>query len=289
MSADITGLTESISINDGKCVVVDLQGHSIKKKEADANNKAIFSVSGGTLTIKGNGTLDASETGNICVDNKGGDVTLNGVIMKNKGQVKFDGSKNFDHYPVVKIDGICNTVIIDCELTSTEFNAIATNSTDPKSDGSRLSVIDSKLTGKWAGILITTYADVTIDGCTIVGEEHGAFFRGCNAKISNSKIYCTNTALDTTANAGAWVSDGNKGPYADITFACGGSQSSGFGSYITTGNYSCENVVNKDGQDIKVVVHEPEGGKVNLSGVTATHTCHGAKDSTCQMNSTCGE
>ncbi len=83
LAADLD-LGETISVAAGKEVTLDLNGKTIKNSTdlwdsptKEANNWSLFSVKGGSLTIKGAGTLQAKENDCYAVDvQDGGQVTI---------------------------------------------------------------------------------------------------------------------------------------------------------------------------------------------------------------------
>lgn len=83
LAADLD-LGETVSVATGKEVTLDLNGKTIKNSTdlwdsptKEANNWSLFSVKGGSLTIKGAGTLQAKENDCYAVDvQDGGQVTI---------------------------------------------------------------------------------------------------------------------------------------------------------------------------------------------------------------------
>lgn len=83
LAADLD-LGETVSVAAGKEVTLDLNGKTIKNSTdlwdsptKEANNWSLFSVKGGSLTIKGAGTLQAKESDCYAVDvQDGGQVTI---------------------------------------------------------------------------------------------------------------------------------------------------------------------------------------------------------------------
>lgn len=83
LAADLV-LGETVSVAAGKEVTLDLNGKTIKNSTdlwdsptKEANNWSLFSVKGGSLTIKGAGTLQAKENDCYAVDvQDGGQVTI---------------------------------------------------------------------------------------------------------------------------------------------------------------------------------------------------------------------
>lgn len=83
LAADLD-LGETVSVAAGKEVTLDLNGKTIKNSTdlwdsptKEANNWSLFSVKGGSLTIKGAGTLQAKENDCYAVDvQDGGQVTI---------------------------------------------------------------------------------------------------------------------------------------------------------------------------------------------------------------------
>lgn len=83
LAADLD-LGETVSVVSGKEVTLDLNGKTIKNSTdlwdsptKEANNWSLFSVKGGSLTIKGAGTLQAKENDCYAVDvQDGGQVTI---------------------------------------------------------------------------------------------------------------------------------------------------------------------------------------------------------------------
>lgn len=83
LAADLD-LDETVSVAAGKEVTLDLNGKTIKNSTdlwdsptKEANNWSLFSVKGGSLTIKGAGTLQAKENDCYAVDvQDGGQVTI---------------------------------------------------------------------------------------------------------------------------------------------------------------------------------------------------------------------
>ena len=82
LEADVE-LDETISIPDGKDVVIDLDGHTLSNADdlwdqptAEDNNWSLLSVKGGKLTIKGNGVFKAKENDCYAVDVQDGGVVV---------------------------------------------------------------------------------------------------------------------------------------------------------------------------------------------------------------------
>ena len=253
---------EEIVVIDGQSVIVDMNGKTIiSTATATDKNAPVFRVKGGTLTIK-NANIDA-ERAVTC--ETGSNVTLEHVNMECSGST------------AVFAKGLLDLSISNCTIKS-ETYGIASNSELAENDGSRIHVSNTTIEAK-IGIFIPIYADITIAGCTITGGDYGAFFRGCNATITNTTITHSNTSYNDQ-----WIANGARGPIADIIFASGGSLASGFNGYIATGNYKCENVT-----VTLVIIHEPAGGKVTVSGIdlTSIHTCYKKSGETCDGGVTC--
>ncbi len=275
---DVT-LTGSLSIDSGKVFILDLNG------------KKITSSGGEYTTIIFNDKNNNYETSQCgIVVNGGANVTIKNGIMEYSGQkraiVNQDGSLVIENMTInvageldnkaccVFIDGLSDTSIVNSTLKTNSNYGITSNSNKDRSDGSRLSVINStvetnaEVTTKegekagYAAIYIPTYANVVIDNCMVVGSGFGAYFRGCNAEIKNSTIYKT---ADITHNGYTWY-DGSNGYTADILFAAGVDR------YASSGTYSCENVKGKDSAKCSIFIHQPDGAKVTLTGATADKT-----------------
>lgn len=253
-----------ISIKTGQSVILDLNGHTITNAKTDDNVTPVIDLKKGATVVVKNGTLK----GKIGVTaNSGSSVSLSNVTFDCSGSAIFAG-------------GLTDVSVVNCTIKTTGSYGITSNSGDQANDGTRFYIYNTTIESKHAGIYIGTYAEVVIEDCEeIKGEYFGAFFRGCNVTIKNSTIFNTNTNADIDKDA--WSSGGPNGPAADIVFACGGTNASGFSGYAAVGNYICENVtIGQNGENPQVFVHQPEGGKVTVSGVeTITHTCHKTNDS----------
>lgn len=108
LTADLD-LGETISVAAGKEVTLDLNGKTIKNTAdlwdapiKEANNWSLFSVKGGSLTIKGAGTLQAKENDCYAVDvQKGGKVIIEDgtyvgnihAVYVNEGTAEIKGGK----------------------------------------------------------------------------------------------------------------------------------------------------------------------------------------------------
>ncbi len=267
----------SLLVTMGQCVVLDLNGNTL-----NVGDSPVIVEKGGSLTIK-NGTI----TGNDWVlGNIGGTLTLRDVkITKTRAE---DVGMQY----TVFVAGISDTSIRDCEISTTAGYAFSTDSGSSENDGARISIVNSKLKttsgsedvssapkekGQFSAILVTIGADVEIDNCEIAGVSSGAYLRGCNATITNSKFKHTATEMSTE------YSNGCNGPFADLVLASGGSS---YGQdYVTNVSFTCNNV-----EADKVVVNQPEGGTVTISGdIEINHTCHLGKSDTCKGDdATCG-
>lgn len=253
-----------ISINKDQSLVLDLNGHTITNTKTDDNVTPVIDLKSGATVIVKNGTLK----GKIGVTaNSGSNVSLNNVKFDCSGSAIFAG-------------GLSDVSVVNCEIKTTGNYGITSNSGDPANDGTRFYIYNTTIESAHTGIYIGTYAEVIIENCeAIKGKWFGAYFRGCNATIRNSAIFNTDASADS--DTGAWTGNGANGPAADIVFACG--DTSGFSGYAAVGNYTCENVTfGQNGENSKIFVHEPEGGKVTVTGVdNITHTCHKASDVDC--------
>lgn len=108
LAADLD-LGETVSVAAGKEVTLDLSGKTIKNTAdlwdapiKEANNWSLFSVKGGSLTIKGAGTLQAKENDCYAVDvQKGGKVIIEDgtyvgnihAVYVNEGTAEIKGGK----------------------------------------------------------------------------------------------------------------------------------------------------------------------------------------------------
>ncbi len=108
LAADLD-LGETVSVAAGKEVTLDLNGKTIKNSTdlwesptKEANNWSLFSVKGGSLTIKGAGTLQAKENDCYAVDvQKGGKVIIEDgtyvgnihAVYVNEGTAEIKGGK----------------------------------------------------------------------------------------------------------------------------------------------------------------------------------------------------
>lgn len=108
LAADLD-LGETVSVAAGKEVTLDLNGKTIKNTAdlwdapiKEANNWSLFSVKGGSLTIKGAGTLQAKENDCYAVDvQKGGKVIIEDgtyvgnihAVYVNEGTAEIKGGK----------------------------------------------------------------------------------------------------------------------------------------------------------------------------------------------------
>lgn len=262
LSGDATISDEMLTVNDTNVVIFDLNEHTLDLQKVgevgrldDPNKKAKVSlfVNGGSVTIK-NGDVKVNETGRGIL-NRNGMLALDHVTISGEGCGVF-------------VEGISDTSLTDTTISVVNGYGITSNSSSSSSDGSRISIFggEIKTTVKegteknsdsdYAAIYIPTFADVTIENCKVSGNGWGAFFRGCNATIKNSTFthdsyFTENTTYGTSCS----------GTYGDIMFACG-STAGTFKDYIAVGNYNCENVTAN-----KIIVHEPKGGTVNVSGI----------------------
>lgn len=277
LNSDIA-LEKGLTVSSGANVAINLNGKklshttdSIKPTIGDQATQAVFLVNGGTLTLK-NGTLDCAGTGGV--RNLGGDVTLQNIeIPSTSGFSGNDSNNERVQVSPIHVDSLSTTKIIGCKIESANGFCIGTNSAEAASDGAILYIEESDISSTaetYAGIDITIWADVTIKGGTISGDQTGIFLRGCKATIEGTTVQATNAS-----NKGGepWT-NGNSGPVADIVFACGGTTE--WKGYTNNGTYICSNV-----KADTVIVHEPTGGSVTVSGIDVTHTCHGAYESTC--------
>ncbi len=256
-------------VGQGKSLIIDANGHTITS-EVPATNKSnnnsainLFRVDdGGQLVVK-NATIQAK-----------GYVFRNGSSTLRLENVKITiDNPSCNNTSCVFVDGLSDTYIVNSELEDKNSYAITANSSKDTSDGARISIINTKVKTTaegYAAIYMPIYANVTIDNCIIEGKAFGAYFRGCNATITNSKIY--NTDADGSYTAETWTG-GAKGYTADIVFAASASGS----GYISTGTYVCENVTGNPDSSAKnsefnVIVHQPEGAKVTVSGISVDKT-----------------
>lgn len=87
LEADLTINDRSIEVT--KDVTVNLNGHTLTSNiwdEEGENNSYVFKVTGGKLTLEGEGTIEASEAiYSMAVWANGGDVVINGGTYKNHG------------------------------------------------------------------------------------------------------------------------------------------------------------------------------------------------------------
>lgn len=238
-TTDIEGETRTavFVIEEGESLILDLNGKTLENEVADY----LFQITnGGELTVK-NGTLK----GHRAIDCSGGTVTLDNVTVIS------------DDVCAIHTVGLYDMTIADCSISTTGNYAVSSDIGDNTYHGGRLSIENSKISALWSGIYIPTYSEVRIDGSTICGSFFGAYFRGCNATISNCTI--TNNG---EVGSDTWRKCG--GIFADIVFASGDGKD---GAYADTATYTCSNVKAET-----IVVHEPGTGKVTLNGIEPTRT-----------------
>ncbi len=248
LSGDVT-TTECITVTEEQCVIIDLNGHTIGYENSD--KLALQVEKDATLTVK-NGDIKGK------VNNVGGHLTLDHVNVNKEADSEVKGALAFSR--------ASDTYITNCTFTADKNagHTIGTNSTYDADDGARVYIIDSKIyqtsdeTYPAAALNITIDCDITINHCKVIGVGHGAYFRGCTATLINS------TFTHTSTKDGTPWGTGNNGKFADIVFACGGENFSG---YATTANYTCEKVT-----ATTVYVHQPEGGTVTVSGIEVNET-----------------
>lgn len=248
---EVSGL---YNISSGNAII-DLNDKVLTLKSVEnneASKKGIVIAAGASLTVK-NGSVKADYE---AFRNEGGTLVLNGVDIR---------SENKDNYSTVRILGASDTTITNCNITTEDDYAIGSNAEDAR--GSRIVIRDSKVEARGAAaIFITGYATVTIDSSEFKGANFGGFFRCASVKMYDSKFYNTENATDSSWSSGA------TGKAAALMLGSGGNNfgNSVYAPYPTSPVYMCENVTAST-----VIVHEPTGGKVSVSGnISVGHTCH---------------
>ena len=251
LTSNITTSKETyFKVNNGQVIEIDLNGNTLTFD--DNATYEFYIASGGHLAIK-NGTINGSSKVTHSFINKMGTLNLTNVVIQ-------------DHslQTAIYFEGISDTSIVSCTINSSGPYAITTNSSTDSSDGVRVSIIDSTIVSthsEGTGILINTVADITIDGCTVVGARQGMFLRGNNAVIKNSTFSCEDDPNDSTSDYyDTFVSSGNCGPIAAVTLHAGGA----YGGDATY-NYVFENVTADT-----IVAGTTENGKIIVSGVNLT-------------------
>ena len=255
LTSNITTSKETyFKVNNGQVIEIDLNGNTLTFD--DNATYEFYIASGGHLAIK-NGTINGSSKVTHSFINKMGTLNLTNVVIQ-------------DHslQTAIYFEGISDTSIVSCTINSSGPYAITTNSSTDSSDGVRVSIIDSTIVSthsEGTGILINTVADITIDGCTVVGARQGMFLRGNNAVIKNSSFECTFDPNEEDPYTNSFES-GNAGPIASITLHAGGA----YGGDATF-NYVFENVTADT-----IVAGTTENGKIIVSGVNPTRIVTGS-------------
>lgn len=237
LDQDIT-LTDPLSLPAGNSAVLDLNGHSISGSGSTlitANSNSSLSLSNGT--IKGSGQDSEQEAMRAI----GAVVSLNGMTVQDVGSA------------VVVVDntGVCDSrvKIRDCKFTTTQ-TAVLLQGNGPASAaksqliveestidsgyigisgqgsasgakqywGTDVQIINSKVSGKWAGIYQPQQqSTMTIsNGCTITGYT-GIAVKGGEVTIINSTVTGTGASQEPAAASSGWTDTGD-GVYVEATY-----------------------------------------------------------------------
>ena len=245
LEKDLT-LDAKYSIGEGKAVIIDLNNKTLSvaagkytKLDGAEANCALIVENGGTLTIEG-GTIDIPADATRGIVNQNGSLTLNHVNVNSKGVAVF-------------VEGFGDTSIVDCEIETSDYFAITSNSNDDSADGARISIVDSKISSTnndSAPIMISIAADVTIDNCEVSGTSHAMVLHCATAKITNTKF--TSTLATSSVAADAIPSDGNNCPAAAVVVMAHG------GGWGNNGNYTFENCTITSGSAVDVFVYSAD-------------------------------
>lgn len=280
MTGDITGMTtdQIITIQEGQNIVLDMAGHSITVADGFAGRPI---VNEGTLTVTGNGTIDASasEGGFGAINNKNTLTIENGTY---RGAVYASGSgiRNTGATAVLVIeDGVFEeaTCAVYNEGTATIKNGRFSNhscSACAKADGHE---------GIYSYVIRNATADskMTIDGGTFTGTQgaasaavgsltvNGGYFKTVDCDRNHGAIFYALYAagevgeVETVINGGTFETEGK------ITaVSIGNDNKNGDGGINAQAAAEIRGGTFKAPQGVPAVKRATETGQLSITGGT---------------------
>ena len=224
-------LNTRVLISQGKSITLDMNGYTVKSDGGFFGGYSMLFDNRGTLTVTGQGTMDATEGANplICIENQGGQVTVvsgdiiassNGIRNIKSGTLNVlggtvtntkDGSNGED---CAVYTGAGSTTTISGNARLTGYN------TAVRSNGGDITISENAyLTGKFGVMLFNSpgentasaaHSQLTMTGGTIEATYGFALSgnnlssAGCSAEITGGSL--TNTAGETCIY---WPMEGN--------------------------------------------------------------------------------
>ena len=216
LDADVT-LTEKITVADGNAAIIELNGKKLNAADdsyttaADIErNCAIVVRQGGSLSIEGGELTLPTDAGRGIV-NENGSLSLKDVKISASSEV------------AVYVDGFSDTSIVNCEIVSTNYYGIATNSSYGSSDGARVVIEDSKVSATYAPYFCSINANFVANNCTFTNTGSD----GAAAVIKDGSHELNGCKLVAAANG------------ANIYFVGGGS-TKGYSGKLNANFADCE-------------------------------------------------